>query len=76
MPFQIITGDYSASKWYSFLGSAATDTEESLYKALGIFSQDTNWEKIFVLGDKINKELKTTEQEVIDDIATFRKNKQ
>ena len=78
MPFQIFTSDYFSSKWYMFLMNKDTDTEKNKseeYKTLGTFSQGTNWEKIFGLGDQINRNLKMTEQQVIDVVTTFRKQK-
>lgn len=78
MPYQIISGEYLSSKWYAFPNSPTVQTKKTIneaYETLGIFSQGTNWEKVFALGDKINSKLKTTEQEVVDDIINFRKRK-
>lgn len=78
MPYQTISSDYFLSDWYQFLMSPAVETQKTKnekYETLGTFSQGTNWEKVFALGDQINKDLQMTEQEIIDDIATFRKRK-
>lgn len=73
----LITSDFFYSKWYQFtLSNVETQkTKNEEYETLGTFSQGTNWEKVFALGDQINKDLQMTEQEIIDDIATFRKRK-
>jgi len=76
MPYQIILGEYLSSKWYEFFNNPTVQTKKTIneeYETLGNFSQGTNWEKIFTLGDKINRDLGTTEQGIIDDIASFRK---
>lgn len=75
MPYQIIVGEYLSSKWYGFFNSPteAKKTINEGYETLGSFSQGTNWEKVFALGNKINRDLGATEQGIIDDIASFRK---
>ncbi|MBI4079156.1 MAG: hypothetical protein HY429_02570 [Candidatus Levybacteria bacterium] len=77
MPYQKISSDYFFSKWYRFLPpnivTEKTDNEE--YETLGTFSPNTNWEKVFALGDSINRGLQMTEQEVIDEVTNFRKRK-
>src|SRR5438552_2114429 len=59
MSYQIIFSDYFSSDWYQFITSLVKtqkiNTEE--YKSFGTFSQETNWEKIFALGDTINRDL-------------------
>ena len=75
MPYQIIFGEYLSSKWYEFSTSQTKKPVNEAYETLGTFSQGTNWEKVFALGDKINKDLGVTEQEIIDDITNFRKRK-
>ena len=76
MSYQPISTRRLSPNWYQILSSVETkNTNDEAYKMLGTFSQGTNWEKVFTLGDKINKDLQMTEQEIIDDIATFRKRK-
>lgn len=76
MPYQVISSKYLSSNWYQILSPVETKkTNYEAYKSLGTFSQGTNWEKVFALGDKINKNLQMTEQKIIDDIAIFRKRK-
>lgn len=77
MPYQIISSDYFFSEWYQFLSqSVVTEkTENEEYETLGTFSPNTNWEKVFTLGDNINRELKMTEQGVIGEVSNFRKRK-
>lgn len=76
MPYQIILGECLSSKWYEFLNNPSVQTKKTTneeYETLGSFSQGTNWEKVFALGDKINRDLGAKEQDIIDDIASFRK---
>ncbi len=42
---------------------------------LNFLDKTLNWEKVFALGDKINRDLGLTEQEIINDVANFRKRK-
>lgn len=46
---------------------------DTSFKQLGTFSPTTNWEKVFAAGDKINKELKLSEKDIVNEINTFRK---
>lgn len=76
MSYLAIQSDNLYPNWYQVISSAEFNTEkkqDEAYETLGSFSQGTNWEKVFKMGSEINKELKLTEQEVIDDIADFRK---
>lgn len=77
MQYQIISSDYFSSEWYQFLSQnvLTEKIENEEYETLGTFSQDTNWEKVFALGDNINRELQMTEQGVIDEVSNFRKRK-
>lgn len=75
MPYQINLGEYLSSKWYTYINSLSgtEKPKNEKYETLGSFSQGANWEKVFALGDKINRDLGATEQSIIDDIASFRK---
>lgn len=77
MPYQIIVGECLSSKWYGYgffnNPTEAKKTVSERYETFGSFSQGTNWEKVFDLGNKINRDLGATEQGIIDDIASFRK---
>ena len=75
MPYTIIVSDYLYSGWYQYSPFEARKPESEGYEMLGTFSQGTNWEKVFALGNKINKNLEMTEQNILDDIAIFRKQK-
>ncbi len=78
MTFQIISSDYFSSNWYQYMmlpNYKTEKTNEEEYRVPGTFSQETNWEKIFTIGDRINRDLKITEQQVLDDITSFRKAK-
>ncbi|MDO8658623.1 MAG: hypothetical protein Q7K55_07805 [Candidatus Levybacteria bacterium] len=77
MLYQIISGEYISSNWYQFFDPSieAKKTINEEYKTLGTFSQGTNWEKVFALGDKINRDLRISEQEIIDEVTNFRKRK-
>ena len=76
MPYTVIISNYLYPNWYQY--SAQVETQKPSneeYKMLGTFSQGTNWEKVFALGNEINKDLQITEQEIIEDVANFRKRK-
>ena len=78
MPYQIIVGEYLSSKWYEYPNNPTVQTKKTTneaYKTLGTFSLGTNGEKVFALGDTINRDLGAKEQEIIDDITNFRKRK-
>ncbi|MDP3888796.1 MAG: hypothetical protein Q8Q24_02015, partial [bacterium] len=73
MPYRIVVSDYLYPSWYQY---SQVETQKPLneeYKMLGTFSQGTNWEKVFALGNEINKDLQITEQEIIDEVADFQK---
>lgn len=76
MSYQIISGEYISSTWYQFLINPDFEPKKTInqkYEALGTFSQGTNWEKVFALGNKINRNLRTTEQEIINEVANLKK---
>jgi hypothetical protein len=77
MPYQIITSKYFSNNWVQFIPTQGKteNVQNEEYESLGVFSQKTNWEKVFSLGDQINKELKMSEQEVIDEVSRFRTRK-
>ena len=45
------------------------------YMQLGSFSSSTNWEKVFALGDTINRNLTLSEKDIVDELSNFRKSK-
>lgn len=76
MPYQIVVSDYLNPSWYQFFSPVETKTPSNEeYEMMGTFSQGTNWEKVFALGNEINKDLQATEQEIIENVADFRKRK-
>ncbi len=77
MPYQTITSNYLYSNWYEFFPNVGRTQNlvSPNYQTLGIYSQGTNWEKIFTIGDKINKKVQMTEQEIVDDVIRLRKQK-
>lgn len=77
MPYQTISTDYFVYKWFEFLSDSVktNKTRDGEYEELGTYSQGTDWEKVFVIGDQINTKLRLTEQEIIDDVKNFRKRK-
>lgn len=75
MSYRIVVSDYLYPCWYQYSPVETQKPSNEEYKMLGTFSQGTNWEKVFALGNEINKDLQMTEQGIIDDIASFRKRK-
>ena len=77
MPYQIIRSKYFSNSWVQFTPTQGKteNVQNKEYESLGAFSQNTNWEKVFALGDQINKQLKMSEQEVIDEVSRFRTRK-
>lgn len=77
MSLQAISGDYISSNWFRILGAIVEtrETNGEEYKPLGTFTQGTNWEKVFAIGNKINNDLQITEQEIVDEVTNLRKRK-
>lgn len=74
MAYKTIYSDYSNTTWLKFIQpSDVQNVLDTSFKPLGTFSPSTNWEKVFWLGDKINKELKLSEKDIVNEINTFRK---
>ena len=74
MAYTTVYSDYSNTIWLKFI--QITDFRNRLdtsLKQLGTFSSTTNWEKVFELGDKINKELKLSEKDIVNEVITYRK---
>jgi len=46
---------------------------DASFNQLGTFSPTTNWEKVFGLGNKINKELELSEKDIANEVITYRK---
>jgi hypothetical protein len=77
MPYQTITSNYFFSNWYEFfpkVGRTENRVEKN-YQTLGVYSQGTNWEKIFEIGNQINKDTQMTEQDIIDEVTRLRRQK-
>lgn len=75
MPYRIVVSDYLYPSWYQYSPVETQKPLNEAYEMLGTFSQGTNWEKVFALGNEINKDLQMTEQEIFDEVADFRKRK-
>ena len=74
MAYKTIYSDYSNTTWLVLMQSdEVKQVLDASFKQLGTFSPTTNWEKVFDLGDKINKELKLSEKEIINEVITYRK---
>jgi hypothetical protein len=74
MPYSILTGDYTSSIWLRF-----NDPDRAMGQRLNMirnletsYSPTTNWEKVFSLGDTINRRLNLTEKDVSNEVETFR----
>lgn len=74
MAYKTISSDYSNTTWLVLIQKdGVKQVLDTSFKQLGTFSPTTNWEKVFAAGDKINKELKLSEKDIVNEINTFRK---
>lgn len=74
MAYSTINSDYSNTTWLVLMQSdEVKQVLDASFKQLGTFSPTTNWEKVFAIGDKINRELKLSEKDIANEINTFRK---
>lgn len=74
MAYETIYSEYSSTTWLVLMQpNEVKQVLDASFKQLGTFSPTTNWEKVFAIGDKINKELKLSEKEIANEINTFRK---
>lgn len=74
MQYTIVNADYISSVWFECYGPKES-INLGLVPALEInarFSPSTDWEKVFSLGDQINKDLNLTERDVLNEIRSFR----
>lgn len=75
MAYKTISSDYSNTIWLVLMQpDEVKQVLDTSFSQLGTFSPTTNWEKVFAAGDKINKELKLGEKDIVNEINTFRKN--
>lgn len=66
MAYKTISSDYSNTTWLVLIQKdGVKQVLDTSFKQLGTFSPTTNWEKVFAAGDKINKELKLSEKDVV-----------
>lgn len=78
MSLQIVKGQNTNTIWYLAKDAGTSNFDSTVnkgYKQLGSFSSTTNWEKVFMLGDKINRNLQLTEKDVLDELSKFRTSK-
>ncbi|OGE36389.1 hypothetical protein A3B45_02060 [Candidatus Daviesbacteria bacterium RIFCSPLOWO2_01_FULL_39_12] len=76
MSYKMVNSDFLNSTW--LIISQPDEVQQLLrssFETLGSFSPSTNWEKVFKLGDKINKELKLSEKDIVDEINKLRSRK-
>lgn len=74
MAYKTISSDYSNTTWLVLMQpDEVKQVLDTSFKQLGTFSPTTNWEKVFAVGDKINKELKLSEKDIVNEINTIRK---
>lgn len=73
MSYMTVNSDFLNSTW--LVVSQPDEVKQVLlssFKTLGSFSPTTNWERVFELGDTINKELKLSEKDIVNEIKKFR----
>ncbi|MBM3282990.1 hypothetical protein FJY90_01925 [Candidatus Gottesmanbacteria bacterium] len=75
MTYITITGDYTSSIWFKFYLDGYSDQLNLSKRVETSFSPTTDWEKVFALGDEINKGLDFSERNIMDEIASYRKSK-
>lgn len=74
MAYTTINSAYSNTIWLVLiLPNEVKQVLDASFKQLGTFSPATDWEKVFELGDKINKELKFSEKDIVNEVSTYRK---
>ena len=75
MPYITITGDYTSSIWFKFYLEGYSKQLNLSKNVETSYSPTTDWEKVFSLGDEINKELNLSERDIADEISAYRKSK-
>ncbi|KKS69550.1 hypothetical protein A3A14_04650 [Candidatus Daviesbacteria bacterium RIFCSPLOWO2_01_FULL_43_38] len=73
MAYTTLYNYYSGTTWLLIQPNEVKQVLDASFKQLGTFSPITNWEKVFDLGDKINKELKLSEKDIADEVIAYRK---
>lgn len=74
MSYKTIYSECSNTAWLVLVQpNEVKQVLDASFKQLGTFSPATNWEKVFNIGDRIDKELKLSEKDIVDEINTFRK---
>ena len=69
------TGNYTSSIWLEYYPEVYSKQLKLSNQLEGSFSPTTEWEKVFRLGDEINRELKLSERDISDEITAYRKTK-
>lgn len=72
MPNVMVLSKYSTSAWYLF-GPSRTKAEVPIEQVTSTYSPSTDWEKVFMLGDEVNAQLKLSENDILADFKRFRK---
>lgn len=73
MAYTTLYNYYSGTTWLLIQLNEVRQVLNASFEQLGTFSPTTNWEKVFNLGDKINKELKLSEKDIANEVITYRK---
>ena len=74
MSYTTFNSAYSNTTWLIVMQpNEVKQILDASFKQLGTFSPITNWEKVFELGNKINKELKLSEKDIVNEVITYRK---
>lgn len=74
MVYKTIYSEYSNTTWLVLMQpNEVKQVLDASFKQLGTFSPTTNWERVFELGDKINKELNLNEKDIVNEVITYRK---
>lgn len=74
---RIEPSDYISSFWImtNYPGDDFSEQFKLSGKIETSFSPSTDWEKVFEMGDVINRKLSLTEKDVADEVSSYRKSK-
>lgn len=76
MSYSSVNSEFSNTEWLIFDQNTIQTIEGSVeYEQLGSFTQGTNWEKVFNLGDIINSGALMTEQDIVNETKAYRNSK-
>lgn len=76
MSYRTFTSNYTSSFWILVDPEGLSKQSRLFDQIESSFSPTTDWEKVFGLGDMINRKLNLTEKDIADEVSTYRKSKE